>query len=311
LINNRQNGRRRGRGGQPPRNGQQGTQDRGNRIDNRARGNAAQLLEKYKSLARDAQTAGDRVNTEYYLQFADHYFRVLAESRSRFDEQRPQPARTDFRDEFGQDGDDEQDGQRFEGDTQGNGWDTDDERPRQQEARQQDERPRQQDNRSQEERPRQQDNRQRDERPRQQDNRQQEGRQQDDRPRQQDNRPREDRVRQPAQRRFEEQPAAEAGAESAGAEPVQPRAERRPRRERPNTEGRTANGNATEYAPRVEAEPEVSERIEIDRLPAGFSTVAAAPVADGSDVGEAAEAPRVRRPRAPRKPKGETVTVDA
>ena len=60
----------------------------GNRQDNRQRGNAAQLLEKYKSMARDAQLSGDRVQTEYYLQFADHYFRVLGESRVRFDEQR-------------------------------------------------------------------------------------------------------------------------------------------------------------------------------------------------------------------------------
>ena len=44
----------------------------GNRQDNRQRGNAAQLLEKYKTLARDAQLAGDRVQTEYYLQYADH-----------------------------------------------------------------------------------------------------------------------------------------------------------------------------------------------------------------------------------------------
>src|SRR3546814_4760219 len=48
---------------------------------------SAQLLEKYKNLARDAQTQGDRVNTEYYLQFADHYFRVLADNRSRQEEQ--------------------------------------------------------------------------------------------------------------------------------------------------------------------------------------------------------------------------------
>ena len=62
----------------------------GNRQDNRQRGNAAQLLEKYKSLARDAQLAGDRVQTEYYLQYADHYYRVLGESRARFEEQRRQ-----------------------------------------------------------------------------------------------------------------------------------------------------------------------------------------------------------------------------
>ena len=100
MINNRQNGRRRGRGGgqggAPRPNGSSGGQDRGNRIDNRARGNAAQLHEKYKALARDAQMQGDRVNTEYYLQFADHYFRVLSESRSRFEEQQPRPRRDDF-----------------------------------------------------------------------------------------------------------------------------------------------------------------------------------------------------------------------
>jgi hypothetical protein len=89
LINNRQAGRRRGRGGQQQRpQGNSGARDNGNRIDNRSRGNAAQLLEKYKALARDAQMSGDRVNTEYYLQFADHYFRVLAETRSRFEENR-------------------------------------------------------------------------------------------------------------------------------------------------------------------------------------------------------------------------------
>jgi len=86
LINNRQQGgRRRGRGGQRGQGGQPG----GNRQDNRQRGNAAQLLEKYKSMARDAQLSGDRVQTEYYLQYADHYFRVLSESRSRFEDQRP------------------------------------------------------------------------------------------------------------------------------------------------------------------------------------------------------------------------------
>lgn len=88
LINNRQNNRRRGRGGGPRPNGVNPGNDRGNRIDNRARGNANQLYEKYKTLARDAQMQGDRVLSEYYFQFADHYFRVLSESRSRFEDQR-------------------------------------------------------------------------------------------------------------------------------------------------------------------------------------------------------------------------------
>ena len=87
MINNRQGGRRRGRGGQ---RGQNLGGQPGNRQDNRQRGNAAQLLEKYKSLARDAQLAGHRVQTEYYLQYADHYFRVLNENRARFEDQRRQ-----------------------------------------------------------------------------------------------------------------------------------------------------------------------------------------------------------------------------
>jgi hypothetical protein len=100
LINNRQGGRRRGRGGQGSRNigGGSGGQP-GNRQDNRQRGNAAQLLEKYKSMARDSQLAGDRVQTEYYLQFADHYFRVLSESRARFEEQNPRRGRDDEMDD--------------------------------------------------------------------------------------------------------------------------------------------------------------------------------------------------------------------
>jgi hypothetical protein len=96
LINNRQGGRRRGRGGQ---RGQNLGGQPGNRQDNRQRGNAAQLLEKYKSMARDAQLAGDRVQTEYYLQYADHYFRVLSESRARFEEQNPRRHRDEDMDE--------------------------------------------------------------------------------------------------------------------------------------------------------------------------------------------------------------------
>ncbi|MDF7774752.1 DUF4167 domain-containing protein [Sphingomonas sp. AOB5] len=142
-MNNRQaNGRRRGRGGQQQRSGggQGGQRDNGNRIDNRARGNAAQLLEKYKNLARDAQMQGDRVNTEYYLQFADHYFRVLAETRSRFEENNPgqqqprhQNGTDDFADDFGFEAEGDRDdqprgdegGQREDRDHRGNREDRD------------------------------------------------------------------------------------------------------------------------------------------------------------------------------------------
>ncbi|WP_056532003.1 DUF4167 domain-containing protein [Sphingomonas sp. Leaf339] len=116
MINNRQQqaGRRRGRGGNGtggsgntggPRQGGQGRPDNGNRIDNRARGNANQLYEKYKNLAADAQRQGDRVNTEYYHQFADHYFRVLSDQRGRFEDQQPQPRRQQS--DFEMDGDDD------------------------------------------------------------------------------------------------------------------------------------------------------------------------------------------------------------
>jgi hypothetical protein len=99
LINQRQGGRRRGRGGQGGGGGRNLGGQPGNRQDNRQRGNAAQLLEKYKSLARDSQLAGDRVQTEYYLQYADHYFRVLGESRARFEDQNPRRQRDDESDE--------------------------------------------------------------------------------------------------------------------------------------------------------------------------------------------------------------------
>ena len=112
MINNRQGGRRRGRGGQRPQN-LSGRPD-GNRQDNRQRGNAAQLLEKYKSMARDAQLGGDRVQTEYYLQYADHYYRILGESRARFEEQRRQ--RGDLDEDEGDDEQMEADDQRSQDD---------------------------------------------------------------------------------------------------------------------------------------------------------------------------------------------------
>ena len=82
-MNNRQSNRRRGRGNNRPQNNRGGGFDHQNTIDNRSRGNANQMLEKYKKQASDAQLNGDRVNAEYYLQFADHYFRVLSDFRSR------------------------------------------------------------------------------------------------------------------------------------------------------------------------------------------------------------------------------------
>lgn len=84
MNNNNRNNRRRGRGNR----NQSGNGAHVNRIDSRARGNAPQMLDKYKKLAQDAHHNGDRVQMEYYLQFADHYFRVIADNKARQDEQR-------------------------------------------------------------------------------------------------------------------------------------------------------------------------------------------------------------------------------
>lgn len=135
MINNRQAGRRRGRGGQRPQGGgNPGRSDNGNRIDSRARGNAAQLLEKYRNLARDAQMQGDRVNSEYYFQFADHYFRVLNDNRVRVEENQRQRGDSSS--------DDEGEEYEFDGENGGNDRAPRDERPRREDRPQREARPR-------------------------------------------------------------------------------------------------------------------------------------------------------------------------
>jgi len=44
----------------------------------KVRGSAQQVLDKYLQLARDCQTGGDRVKAEAYLQFAEHYYRIVS-----------------------------------------------------------------------------------------------------------------------------------------------------------------------------------------------------------------------------------------
>ncbi|WP_409361044.1 DUF4167 domain-containing protein [Bartonella heixiaziensis] len=59
--------------------------------DVKIRGNAQQIADKYISLARDAQGAGDRVMSENYLQHAEHYLRIILAAAG----QMPQPVRRD------------------------------------------------------------------------------------------------------------------------------------------------------------------------------------------------------------------------
>lgn len=136
--------------------------------DVKIRGSAQQIAEKYATLARDAQSAGDRVMAENYLQHAEHYNRIIMAAQG----QMPAPAPRDQRDEFDDEDGDESGDQPYASQPQ--------------DARQQD--GRQNDGRQSENR----DGRQQDGRP--QDGRQNEGRQGESRDgRHQDGRQRENR----------------------------------------------------------------------------------------------------------------------
>ena len=45
----------------------------------RNKGNVTQQYNKYLKLAKEAFTSGDRIQSEYYYQFTDHYYRLMAE----------------------------------------------------------------------------------------------------------------------------------------------------------------------------------------------------------------------------------------
>jgi len=45
----------------------------------RNKGNITQQYQKYLKLAKEAFSSGDRIQSEYYYQFADHYSRLMVE----------------------------------------------------------------------------------------------------------------------------------------------------------------------------------------------------------------------------------------
>jgi hypothetical protein len=45
----------------------------------RNKGNVTQQYGKYLKLAKEAFSSGDRVQSEYYYQFTDHYYRIMME----------------------------------------------------------------------------------------------------------------------------------------------------------------------------------------------------------------------------------------
>ncbi|VAW21802.1 hypothetical protein MNBD_ALPHA11-913 [hydrothermal vent metagenome] len=64
--------------------------------DVRVRGNAAHVAEKYVQLARDANSSGDSVAAENYLQHAEHYFRIISAAQAQqLAQQQAQAARSE------------------------------------------------------------------------------------------------------------------------------------------------------------------------------------------------------------------------
>ena len=79
--------------------------------DVKIRGTANHVADKYVQLARDAQSSGDPVAAENYLQHAEHYFRLIAAAQEQFRQANPyyRPEgenRDDARDDAMEDGDD-------------------------------------------------------------------------------------------------------------------------------------------------------------------------------------------------------------
>ena len=70
---------RRGRGRNSGKRNQ-GSRNRNfenNGSDSKVRGSAQQVLDRYQALARDAQSSGDRIAAEGYMQHVEHYYRIL------------------------------------------------------------------------------------------------------------------------------------------------------------------------------------------------------------------------------------------
>lgn len=77
--------------------------------DVKVRGNAAHIAEKYTQLARDAQSSGDSVMAENYLQHAEHYYRIVMAAQPQQFRQENASDNDDF------DGDESENESRFNG----------------------------------------------------------------------------------------------------------------------------------------------------------------------------------------------------
>ena len=59
--------------------------------DIKIRGTANHIFDRYCQLARDANSSGDRVGAENYLQHAEHYFRIMLANGLLQQQQQPRP----------------------------------------------------------------------------------------------------------------------------------------------------------------------------------------------------------------------------
>jgi hypothetical protein len=103
--------------------------------DVKVRGTAAHVAEKYMTLARDAQSSGDTVSAENYLQHAEHYNRIVMAAQAQFQQTQPQfregsdegydddrQMNGRFRDRFDYNGDGRNDDEGYEGGSDERGY---------------------------------------------------------------------------------------------------------------------------------------------------------------------------------------------
>ncbi len=88
MRSNQKNNRSRGRGNNSNNNNRNKNANPltrnydSNGPDIRVRGSAAHVAEKYMQLARDANSSGDSVAAENFLQHAEHYFRIISAAQA-------------------------------------------------------------------------------------------------------------------------------------------------------------------------------------------------------------------------------------
>ena len=70
------------------RSGKRSNFKRNNTFINKSRnkGNITQLYSKFLKLAKEASSSGDRIQSELYYQYTDHYYRVMVELGISFEE---------------------------------------------------------------------------------------------------------------------------------------------------------------------------------------------------------------------------------